>query len=184
MLDEGNDPEKNHVKPHEYFVQFCLKNCLRQFVTEATHVKGNILDVLLCNPSTRDLLLSVDVKPPLSTSCDHNLVSFSIRTAYTNTNKANAYPNYRKGDYESINNSLGAMNWENLLETDVSVQSSYNSFVASLQTSINENIPIVQPRKSKEKIPRHLKTLLKEKIKLYRQSKSDSSLKSIYKKKI
>ena len=182
-LDEGNDPEKTPVKPHEYFVQFCLRNCLRQFVTEATHTKGNILDILLCNPSARDLLLSVDVKPPLSTSCDHNLISFTIRTTHTIVNKSNAYPNFRKGDYERIKNSLGTMNCENLLRTDVDLQSSYNNFITSLQNSIQENVPTVSPRKSKDKIPRHIKALLKEKVRLYQQSKSDSSLKNIYKKK-
>ena len=182
-LEEGNDSEIDPVKAHEYFVHFCLKNCLQQFVTEATHTKGNILDILLCNPPSRDLLLNVDVNPPLSTTCDHNLVSFSIRASRTSVDNASEYPNFRKGNYERININLGRLNWNSLLPTDMDIQSSYNSFISSLQVSIHENIPVVKPRKYKNKIPGHLKALLRDKTKLYRQSKLDSTLKYAYRKK-
>lgn len=182
-MDEGSNSEKGPVKAHEYFVQYCLKNCLQQFVSEPTHIKGNILDILLCNPPARDLLLNVDVNPPLSTSCDHNLISFSLQTSHADVHKSNSYPNFRKGDYDRIQYSFNRINWSNFLSTDVNVQSSYNNFITFLQSSIRENIPNVSPRRSKNKIPKHLKILLKDKIDLYRKSKSDSSLKYDYKKK-
>ena len=66
-----NVPTSNGDIAHETFLDFCVTNCFTQIINEPTHEKGNILDLLLCNALSFDILLSSVILPPLTLTCDH-----------------------------------------------------------------------------------------------------------------
>ena len=65
----------------ESFLTFCIENCLSQCINEASRPfhTDNILDLLFCNNAASSLLLSYSVKQPLTSTCDHSLISFAIQ---------------------------------------------------------------------------------------------------------
>ena len=65
---------------HQNFLNFCITNCLFQCIDEATHVKGNILDLLFSNTPAKQKMLNYSVHPPLSSTCDHSVISFEIQS--------------------------------------------------------------------------------------------------------
>ena len=71
-------PISKGILAHDIFLDFYLNNNLTQHVNEPTHIKGNILDLVLCNAISKTLLLSTAISNPLSTSCDHNIISFKL----------------------------------------------------------------------------------------------------------
>ena len=56
---------------NDFFLELRASNCL-------THVKGSILDLLLCNSNNKNCLLNISIDPLFSITCDHFLISFSI----------------------------------------------------------------------------------------------------------
>ena len=71
-----NIPASEGDVTHESFLNFCLSNDLRQCISEPTHEKGNVLDLLLCNRLAYNNLLCSSVNSPLASTCDHLLISF------------------------------------------------------------------------------------------------------------
>ena len=64
---------------HDYFFNYCLTNNLYQCINEPTHDKGNTLDLLFTNSVSKNILNSYAVLNPLSSTCDHSIISFHIR---------------------------------------------------------------------------------------------------------
>lgn len=147
-----------------------------------THEKGNILDLLLCNPFAHSLLLSTSVLPPLSSSCDHSLISFSLDLAFKEPlEKSFKYPDYNNADYASINEELGKVNWDLLLNSGLDLQSMYNEFIFSLHTVIARFVPLKSSKSKKHGRPKHISRLLKQKLALYKKFKTNRTLKNEYK---
>ena len=171
-------------KSHNVFLNYCIDNCLCQCVNEPTHDKNNILDLLLCNTVSRNLLLSTTVDPPLSSSCDHAVVSFVVNLkGKVTTNTANFRLDFEHADYTVINSLIQDYlnNW-NFYTTDPSkLQSVYDNFINFLLKIIDQNVPKKYFKKQKPKIPFFIKKLLKQKLSLYRKSKANKELLSEYK---
>ena len=64
---------------HQTFLDFVTYNCLDQLITEPTHHDGHVLDLLLCNLFSKKYLMNYYVDMPLSTSCDHSSLYFSLQ---------------------------------------------------------------------------------------------------------
>ena len=167
---------------HTKFLDFCIENNLQQCVDAPTHDKGNILDLLLCNPIAYNLLLSTSILPPLTSSCDHSLISFSTDFIFKEPQeKSFEYPDYHNADYDSINEELCKINWDILLNSDLDLQNKYNEFIISLHTIISCFVPLKSSKPRKHGRPKHLSKLLKQKRTLYKKLKTNRSLKSDYK---
>ena len=163
---------------HDIFLNFCINNNWTQQVSQSTHAKNNILDLLLCNYSGNNILLSSNVSAPLSTTCDHNLVSFSLSTSVNNTPCKPPYPDFKNADYNNINADLSNINWSSIYSGNL--QDFYDNFISILNRIIDARVPIVRPKKHSFKLPKHIKVLLKEKLNAYKHFKSNPSLKSVY----
>ena len=189
VLGDFNLPNIDWITPlskgnqsHDLFLQFCVDNGWSQEIQTPTHRKQNILDLLLCNYSGKNILISSTVNSPLSSTCDHNLISFVIQTYTSSLSLVKPkYPNFFKADYESISNSLAQIDWH-LLNLTSDPQTFYNNFVSCLQHLINKYAPISSSHK-KSKLPKHIRILLSEKHKIYKKYKNDKTLKSLYKEK-
>ena len=73
-------PYTSFNESHEFFLDFCTDNFLTQVIEKPTHKNGNILDLLICNHFGLDKITSLLTSFPLTTTCDHNLISFNIKT--------------------------------------------------------------------------------------------------------
>ncbi len=171
----------NGNKSHDLFLEFCIDNGWSQEIHTSTHLKQNILDLLFCNYTSKNILISSSVNSPLSSTCDHNLISFTIQIGSSTPMSKPKYPNFSKADYQSISNSLSQIDW-NTLNYSLDPPTFYNHFISCLHAVIQEYVPISSPRK-KTKLPKNVRVLLSEKQRIYRLSKTDKSYKSIYKEK-
>lgn len=169
---------------HNTFLDFCTANGFLQCVDEPTHEKGNILDILLCNYFSQTFLLSISVLPPLSNSCDHNLLAFNFKfSKNSNDSTSYQYPDFSKANYTEINHKLDSYNWEILFNNSLTLQSQYDKFLSIIKSAITQYVPIKLVRNTKvNRRPKHLRQLLKNKLNLYKISKNNNSYRISYKK--
>ena len=80
-----------------------MQNSLNQQILDPTHSGGHTLYLLFSEFDSSQYLTSWKTLPPLASTCDHCLISFSI-VADLSQSKGNttAIPNYKKGDYDAI----------------------------------------------------------------------------------
>ena len=82
---------------------------------EPTHVKGNVLNVVLA--SHDNLVLDVDVSHPLNPQCDHNTILFrsiDFQAPKNRPSKIEARPNFSKTDFSELKAYFSNVNWPNL----------------------------------------------------------------------
>ena len=90
---------------------------------------------------------------------------------------------YKKADFESINDFLLKINRTSLFKNSENLQHFYDQFISSIQISIKRFVPIYSKNNKSKKYPSHIKKLLKEKANLYKKSKTNKSLLIKYKNK-
>ena len=170
---------------HNTFLDFSLSECLQQCISEPTHKEGNVLDLLLCNPIAKHGLISTSVNPPISTTCDHLLISFTVKSSErsnTLTPKFSSFPDYKRGNYPAIIQSLSLVDWQSVIDHEKDLQSIFNKFLVILHSLIDKYIPKRTINKTKHpKIPIHIRRLLKQKLQIYKKTKSGESSKEEYK---
>ena len=173
----------SHDPSGKTFLEFCADNGLTQCIEEATHNKGNTLDILLMNPAAANLLQSSTVLPPMCSTCDHSLISFNIRFQESCLKQTNTgYPDYKKGNYDKINEELRKVNWELLIKNSMNLQHFYDQFISLLNSMIETHIPKKFKRNYVHRHPKRIRRLFKDKLSAYKRSKRDSSQKSTYRK--
>ena len=96
---------------HDSFCEVVYNNNLHQLIDKHTHIKGNILDLVLSNRP--DSIDNINVHNH-SYSSDHYLISASLPSIYTTTNLC-SHPDpsslttkfiYRKADWEGLSDFL------------------------------------------------------------------------------
>ena len=70
---------------------------------------------------------------------------------------------YKKADFESINDFLSKINWTSLFKNSENLQHFYDQFSSLIQISIKRFVPIYSKNNKSIKYPSHIKKLLKEK---------------------
>ena len=168
---------------HDYFIDFCILNCFSQPVVEPTHEKGNTLDILLCNTVAQSLLTSCNVLPPLSTTCDHSVISFEVRLRHADTGRPpSCYLDFKNADYITINSLVSSFlsnfNFENSFNDNP--QLAYDKFLKYLRFIIDKHVP-KKYFNHRSKRPKFIRKLLREKQQLYKKSKTDPNLRKLYK---
>ena len=168
----------------ECFIDSCIEMGLCQHVPEATTTNGSLLDLLLCDEVSFRKILSVNVQPPLSSTCDHDVISFQLLIDDESSSCKNipdAYL-YDKGDYDIINQKLCDINWEEIITTlNFDVQKIYDYFLETIHKLIRQHVPTSKFKKSVRQ-PNHITRLAKRKKRLYRKLKGNKKYKSEYKK--
>ena len=172
------------TKSERVFIDFCINAGLQQHVTSSTlnaH-SGSTLDLVLTNTHSSNLLISLEVLPPLSSTSDHNTIVFEVKTngdAFTSREKP-TYFQYNKGNYEKICEILQFIDWDLMINFHKSVKTIYNVFLGIMHQLFKEYIPIAKVR-PKNRTSKKITRLAKEKKLLYKKLKSDRTLKSQYK---
>ena len=174
-------PSTNSGPSHQTFLDFVTYNSLDQLITEPTHCDGHVLDLLLCNLFGQKYLMNYYVGMPLSTSCDHSLIHFSLQWESRFSTSKTFRHCFKKANYDVIRQVLTLTNWTKIIHSSKDdVQALYNNIIDYLKSIIDIYVPY-QAITYKPKENPQLSCILKEKIKLYRKCKSDVSLKSKYK---
>ena len=179
ISSKGNDA-------HHTFLDFCLSECLHQCINEPTHKGGNLLDLLLCNPIAKHDLINSSVCPSISTNCDHLLISFTIRlrgsTGNASLPRCSSFPDFKKGNYTLIIHSLSLVDWQEMIDSEGDLQSIYNRFLFMLHSLITKYIPTrVTTNTTRPRTPMHIRRLLKQKLQVYKETKTGKSSKNEYK---
>ena len=167
----------------EIFVDFCNESSLLQHIDQPTHKAGSILDLLLCDESSFSNVSSLKILPPLSSTCDHNIINFSLyfENESLHQNKNRTYYSYNKGNYNAINSELLNINWEEVMSNmNFNAQKIYDYFVNKMKSLMKLHIPLSRYNPS-VKQPQHITKLAKQKKSLYRKLKTDPSLRNQYK---
>ena len=168
----------------ETFLNFCLQNGLQQSITSATRNDKSILDLLICNQSAFSHLIDSNVDCPLSSSCDHNLITadFSLEIPLTSTTPRNCTPNFKAANYDHINEILQQQHWY-FQNTPESLQYNYDMFITRLNEIIDKCVPKFKSSSGQRRAgrPKHLKRLLTKKLQTYRLFQSGKCSKLDYK---
>ena len=177
------DIPSSHGGPaHDEFLKFCVTENWFQQVCSPTHKKLNILDLVLCNYPGENLLRSCSVDEPLTTDCDHNLITLKINAETTHTLYNTQQPDFKRADFNKISLELQNIEWQTLTNPS-EFQKYYTEFTSTLSDIIKQNVPQIKQSKKPHKLPKHIKRILNEKRTLYRKYKFNKSLKQIYKQK-
>ena len=160
------------------FISFLNTKSLSQLVTKPTHKHGKILDLFIT--SCVHKVQQIDVREPLGSTCDHNMIEISLITNLNRTNNKSRKLNYFAADYSKINTYLSVVDWTSILNSSSDINSLYSSITDIIQESISRYVPFCRSR-SRPKLPSHLRSLLNKKKRLYKSSKIDSSAKTAYK---
>ena len=176
-------PSTNGDSAHTIFLNFCSSHALYQSVDFPTHDKGNILDLVLCNPSGKSLLYDTNSQaPPWDT--DHFLISFLLNFSPSKCLKGNVLtPDFNKANYDLISADLDLVEWDAIFaEHNSDPQSLYDNFISILNNCISKHVPLKSKCSHKpQRKPKHIKALLKNKHRIYKQLKRDPLQKLAYK---
>ena len=190
ILGDFNLPNINWAIPnnhgnsaHAEFLNFCCSNSLSQCIDYPTHDRGNILDLLICTYTAKNILINHSSNtPPWHT--DHFLISINLSFSPSRSSTTICtYPNFRAANYEAINSELSLVNWDGIFTPYiVNVPDTYDYFLSILNSSIAKHTPIKVKKPGKPlKKPHNIRKLLKEKHKIYKQCKTNPLKKAAYK---
>ena len=114
------------------------EECLMsQMVEFSTHIKGNILDLVLTNSPER--IVDVYEAGRLGRS-DHVMIATRVSVGKEREEENEEMPNWRKADWDSMRNSLAAENWNNLL-AEKSVNQAWAVLTEKLQKAVEKFVP-------------------------------------------
>ena len=139
---------KTGVAPNVFFqshmVDLFAEYGLQQRVMEPTHIKGNVLDIVLA--SHDNLVFDVDVLHPLNPQCDHNMIFFrslDFQAPQSRPNKTEYRPNFSKTDFSELKTYLSNVNWP-VLQYDFNAFSA-QSFSELFYAIVNGGIELFTP---------------------------------------
>ena len=101
------------------FCDFVYKHNLAQPITTPTHIKGNILDLVLTNST--DYISNLDIKPSHPLICsDHHIISFDVRYVLppVQSPKAHYVFDYSKAVFSSLSDFLLQSDFSNCYQSN------------------------------------------------------------------
>ena len=139
-IDWANFSSSKHVD--QLFLDSFSNFGLEQLVSCPTHIRGNILDLVLTDKLQFVSNLEVtDINKPCKS--DHFAINFKIRAKVKRikTSKRNAY-NFKRADWVNLNSSLRDIDWERELAGDMEI--AWSKFKSILFSKINDHVPIIK----------------------------------------
>lgn len=138
---------------HTNFLNVIQEFNLSQLINEPTHIRGNILDLVLCTHPSFINNTNV-VEPGLS---DHYIIEFEFKAQY-NTQKPQEkiIKLYNKANQDQIRKSLESINDTvgKLIAECSPIDAVWKTFTRNLQICIEQHVPVkkIRPRNSHEPI--------------------------------
>ena len=111
---------------------------LQQYVQEATHRSGNILDLVLCDQE--EMISEVKGEGRLGKS-DHDIISFTLRVRSNKLASQRMTMNFRKANFEEMRKRMREMDWRNILR-EKDVNEMWISIRGCIERLMTELIPM------------------------------------------
>ena len=114
---------------------------LQQLVREPTHLRGNVLDIILSDQPANISNIVVDSKHGLCGS-DHYAISFNLASIAKKKKpvKRKIY-NYKQANWESMKAHFSSVNWDEFLGNSAGVDDAWRKFKTAFFDVCNLNIP-------------------------------------------
>ena len=158
----------------EPFLQCVNENNFEQLVEFPTHVRGNILDLVLSNRP--DIITNVESLGNLSTS-DHSIICVDVNFRSKFNSSSELIIDWKNGDVNGLKNYLGSVNWIAELR-DKDTEDSWTFIKEKINTGINTFIPKIPRRRGNNHqwMTKGVKKLVRQKQRhynLYMNTRSD-----------
>ena len=152
------------------FLEACRDQFLEQLVNFPTHVKGNILDLLLTN--VPDRFLEVSNEGRLGNS-DHCMILAKLALSSRPTCSNEKVPNWHRADWEGLKAQLSATNLKQRMENS-SAAGAWEIFKGEILDAVATNVP-TKPRRTHNRptwMTRDILRALRRKRRLWRQERT------------
>ena len=154
VMGDFNFPDidwKRWVKPRskkkdkEFFFLESIRNCfLYQHVKNPTRSRvgkrATLLDLIFSNE--KGMVSNIVHESPLGAS-DHACITFSFNCYLDITNSTLKKPDFHKANYNKINDALGKVNWEEVLEGK-NVEDTWEQINQEVNKANKDNVPLKQ----------------------------------------
>ena len=126
------------------FVDMFSELGLSQLISKPTHIKGNILDLVLSKYPCNILNLEVSDTADICKS-DHYCITFDLKfkVGREKSTKREIY-NFKKANWTQLNENLSKINWRQKLHTCGNVNHMWPAFKKLLFDCVNKNIPKIK----------------------------------------
>lgn len=121
----------------QLLLHFAHSNDLFQLIQQATHIKGNILDLIFSNDL--NLIHDISIKAPFKNS-DHHTIYFTLNIENKIAPASNRYLDFRKANWVKINYELARIDWSILSYMDIDQQ--YTCIIDACGDLIDTFIPL------------------------------------------
>ena len=118
------------------FMTTCIDNNFTQYVNFPTHIKNNVLDLVLSNDNS---VLNIENLGPLSTS-DHVMLMINLNYSNNSQEKRDFYLNWNKADFNAMKNELSEIEWNDIL-SEKSVENQWSLFENVVNEIVSKNVP-------------------------------------------
>ncbi|XP_003740638.1 uncharacterized protein LOC100906053, partial [Galendromus occidentalis] len=120
-------------------LEFCVSNGLKQLVTEITRpASGALIDLVLCTHGMLDCDDVVVVPNPVES--DHLGIMFSFDGVVKGCPVRNEH-DFERADYEAINASLLATNWQQMFQNSETADDMYSILTEYLRFLVDIHVP-------------------------------------------
>jgi len=137
------------------FCDAIVANSLVQHVTEPTHVRGNILDLVFGSPDVQ-----IDSVHTRSTHMsDHLGVSFCIPGSVSSAEVV-ARPNFSRANFVMLERYLANIYWPAIFSTCVNINDFWLSFTEIINHAISLYVPFSAPRLSKSQVSKRTRSCI------------------------
>lgn len=134
--------ENTSDKKGETFFDTVINSELNQLIDFPTHIKGNILDLVLTD--VPDKILSIESLGNLGNS-DHSILSIELLFNPKLVDSSEQIYNWRKADYEGLNNYLSNFDWFNNISSSC-VNSAWSTFKETVMDGVDQFVPKITRR--------------------------------------
>ena len=164
------------------FLDIVITKDYNQIIDFPTHLKGNILDLVLTD-LPRDII-SARCEGRLGKS-DHSIIMIETNVTLNHSETSQKVPQWHKANFNQINSDLESFNWDLELR-DLSAEEAWTLFTVKVNESVKKNVPFRIRRKASKPVWMNNKCLqaVRKKRRLwrtYKQSKAQQDF-SAYKK--
>ena len=161
------DSESSGARARD-FLAAIVERGMEQHVEEATHLNGNILDLILTDGE--GMISGVQMMGRLGKS-DHEAIMFHMSIDAEKTTVQRPYLDYRRADYDQMRKALASEKWDDLGEMDVNGM--WGRIKSKMQSLMREYAPTKRPKKRKNPpwMNRDLRKKIEEKRRAWKRWK-------------
>ena len=144
---DWNSPDECKDNVESSFYKLFNDLDLTQIINKPTHVKGNILDLVLTS-SLNNIINSSVAEQNFVCNSDHFAITFEIKAKVKRINKNACYIyNYKNVNWESLNLEFSKVNWLSIL-SGTSIDTKWSQFKSKFFEIVDKHIPKVKVKGS------------------------------------